>query len=461
MDPTLAAIPAGTLGARLRQARRARGLTQAAVARPEFTKSYVSAVERGHARPSLKALELMARRVGVSMADLLAPLAPPPAFDMPALTATVREVLVAATWALATAAPQTALARLAEAEAQAGPAWDALPVALRFRLVYLRTTAYLAMGAPVDARAPLAEAADLARQLDAEAVVRVQHLTGRALLQQDLPQLALEQHRQCRAALERGAVQDPQLELAIYGDLVADYGALGEAAAGGAIAQEAQALLAGMATVAGQARRYWQRSEAARTAGQPEQAQRWLRHALDLWEAVDNRRAAAQLEILGARSQIQQADYAAAVASLARAAMALTGLGMEPAAASAVAQGQAELALHRGQLAAAADYAGEALEWGAAAYQAGASDRGVDGAALPVYLQALSLAGRVAAAQGDWVTAGQHFTQALALAETGGRGTMGAEIAYRYAEILLAQGRPAEANVYYRQAARRPPPLVR
>jgi hypothetical protein len=39
MDPTLAAIPAGTLGARLRQARRARGLTQAAVARPEFTKS--------------------------------------------------------------------------------------------------------------------------------------------------------------------------------------------------------------------------------------------------------------------------------------------------------------------------------------------------------------------------------------------------------------------------------------
>jgi tetratricopeptide (TPR) repeat protein len=67
----------------------------------------------------------------------------------------------------------------------------------------------------------------------------------------------------------------------------------------------------------------------------------------------------------------------------------------------------------------------------------------------------------VAAAQGDWATAGQHFTQALALAETGGRGAMRAELAYRYAEILLAQGRPAEANVYYRQAARRPPPLIR
>jgi transcriptional regulator with XRE-family HTH domain len=34
------------LGARLRAARKARGLTQEALAGPEFTKSYVSAVER-------------------------------------------------------------------------------------------------------------------------------------------------------------------------------------------------------------------------------------------------------------------------------------------------------------------------------------------------------------------------------------------------------------------------------
>ena len=41
------------LGARLREARRARKLTQEAVAQPEFTKSYISAIERGRARPSL------------------------------------------------------------------------------------------------------------------------------------------------------------------------------------------------------------------------------------------------------------------------------------------------------------------------------------------------------------------------------------------------------------------------
>jgi transcriptional regulator with XRE-family HTH domain len=67
MDPGLAPNPLATLGERLRQARLERGLSQDALAQPEFTKSYVSAVERGKARPSLKALELMARRLGIPL----------------------------------------------------------------------------------------------------------------------------------------------------------------------------------------------------------------------------------------------------------------------------------------------------------------------------------------------------------------------------------------------------------
>src|SRR5690348_10868620 len=64
-------IPVPGLGPRLRAARQARGLTQEALAAPEFTKSYVSAVEREKARPSLKALEVMARRLGVPLRDLM------------------------------------------------------------------------------------------------------------------------------------------------------------------------------------------------------------------------------------------------------------------------------------------------------------------------------------------------------------------------------------------------------
>ena len=70
-DPLTPEAPALTLGGRIRTARRARHLSQDQVAQPEFTRSYVSAVERDKARPSLKALRLMAARLGTTAAELL------------------------------------------------------------------------------------------------------------------------------------------------------------------------------------------------------------------------------------------------------------------------------------------------------------------------------------------------------------------------------------------------------
>ena len=60
------------LGTRLRTARKARGLSREQLAQLEFTKSYVSAVERGKARPCLKALAILTRRLGIPMTGLLA-----------------------------------------------------------------------------------------------------------------------------------------------------------------------------------------------------------------------------------------------------------------------------------------------------------------------------------------------------------------------------------------------------
>src|SRR5213592_2268534 len=74
-----------TLGQRLREARKERSMSQEQLAQPEFTKSYVSAVERGKARPSLKALELMSRRLNLPMTELLA--APVPEIEAPDLPA--------------------------------------------------------------------------------------------------------------------------------------------------------------------------------------------------------------------------------------------------------------------------------------------------------------------------------------------------------------------------------------
>src|SRR5258708_36391023 len=61
----------GILGQRIRAARKGLGLTQQELAEPRFGKAYVSAIERGTVRPSLKALEYLAERLGSPASVLL------------------------------------------------------------------------------------------------------------------------------------------------------------------------------------------------------------------------------------------------------------------------------------------------------------------------------------------------------------------------------------------------------
>lgn len=59
------------VGARIRSLRTARGLTQAQVAEPLYTKAYISMLESGRTRASMKALEHIAGVLGVKPSDLL------------------------------------------------------------------------------------------------------------------------------------------------------------------------------------------------------------------------------------------------------------------------------------------------------------------------------------------------------------------------------------------------------
>ena len=61
-----------TVGVRLRAARLARKLTQSQLAQPDFSVSYISAIERGQIQPSLRALEIFAQRLSISSVELLA-----------------------------------------------------------------------------------------------------------------------------------------------------------------------------------------------------------------------------------------------------------------------------------------------------------------------------------------------------------------------------------------------------
>jgi len=72
------------VGARIRSLRTAKGLTQAQLAEPLYTKAYISMLESGRTRASMKALEHISGVLGVSPADLLggAPSAATPQYSL-------------------------------------------------------------------------------------------------------------------------------------------------------------------------------------------------------------------------------------------------------------------------------------------------------------------------------------------------------------------------------------------
>lgn len=60
-------------GQRLRELRTARGMTQAQLAGADFSKGFVSLVETGRARVSLRAAQIFADRLGLPLGDLVDP----------------------------------------------------------------------------------------------------------------------------------------------------------------------------------------------------------------------------------------------------------------------------------------------------------------------------------------------------------------------------------------------------
>jgi len=60
-----------SVGAKIRAARQALKYTQSHLATPEFSVSYISAIERGQIQPSLRALEILAKRLGIPSAQLI------------------------------------------------------------------------------------------------------------------------------------------------------------------------------------------------------------------------------------------------------------------------------------------------------------------------------------------------------------------------------------------------------
>lgn len=65
------------VGQKVRELRIERGMTQAALAGPDFSKGFISLLEAGRTRVSLRAAVVLASRLGVEAADFLGAIEPP------------------------------------------------------------------------------------------------------------------------------------------------------------------------------------------------------------------------------------------------------------------------------------------------------------------------------------------------------------------------------------------------
>lgn len=210
-----------SVGAKLRAARLAHKLTQSALARPNFSVSYISAIERGQIQPSLRALEILAHRLGLSSTQLLS-LTGEVKDDTPLQinSSPIRDeeaiefALLEAQIDILQNAPQLAIAHLEKLVSRV------LKRPQQTYLRYLLGWSYFKSGRLQESELALSEAVELAKnQGDSYLNLQIYDLLGQVSAAMYNPLEALQFHRYCLNQLESMQLVDPFFKCQIYNRL--------------------------------------------------------------------------------------------------------------------------------------------------------------------------------------------------------------------------------------------------
>lgn len=466
MEDTSKQSRPGTLGVgeRIRSVRRQLGLTQEKLAAPEFTKGYVSALERGAVRPSLKALDVLARRLGVSIIDLLS--ARQEVGVEPELRALEEDLHYQFNYArmlIRSNQVEDAFLLISEAEASAQPYKDKLAGKVLYRIPFLRGLAYLQLSDPKSAQPELEKALGLAEN-DVAVEAKVRNMLGVSYYLLEQPQLALEHHRKCLHAVETGKVKDLNLRLSIYRNVANNYWALNDFSQAIGIYQKALPLVDDLNDLEKQAGIFWGLAVTYKAAEDWPHAKLYATRALHIYEAADNRAIAATISLELAEISTIEGRYEDADRLLTHAKELLEGTGNQVLV-SNLYYDYADLARRQGQLEKATMYITESLRVVEALVQAqqreaeNSSKRPGEGNAqtqvnvMRTYADALHVAALIGEAQGHLEEADGFFKQALNWAAKTGFVETLYSINWSYAEVLKARGAFEEAVEYYRTAA--------
>ncbi|GEM_PF-386888 len=226
--------PAQRLGMRLRQARLRRNMTQSEVAQKQFSVSYISAVERGQIRPSLGALERLAERLEVPLAELMQD-RESSSFGFVERSGRegygygdraredVEGKLREAMLMIYTRRFSDAIALLTSLTNRTLALHD--QVLLRWRLAIC----YTEIEQGDDARREAQEGLVLAERVgDVELREHLRNALGNALFVMRKYQAALDQWRSCQDAIEQGLIKDPIFALNVLFNIGSVYWALGD-----------------------------------------------------------------------------------------------------------------------------------------------------------------------------------------------------------------------------------------
>lgn len=451
-----------TLGQRMRKARQAHGMTQEQLAGPEFTKGYISALERGAVRPSLKALEVFARRLDMHITDFLVAQVGDGGAEIVALEEDLNFQFNYARMLIRSNQVDEAFQMLADAEHSSKPHLDKLSVRARYRVPFLRGLAYLQQSEPALARPELEAALEIARvgKADDEITTSVRNLLGVAFYQLEQPQLALEQHLQCLRAVQTGVVKDLSLRLSVYRNLANDYWALNDLTQAIGVYREALTLVDDVSDLERQAGVFWGLAGAYKAASDWPQAKLYATRALYIYEAAENRAAAASISMNLAEMLVGEKRYGDAAELLERAKGLLAGTG-DNVLLSNLYHNYADLARRQGKLDQASEYVGESVKISADLYnqdesdkkQAGQAPRQTQVNATRAHAEALHMAALIEEELGHKEAADNFFKSALERIRQTSFEERAYAIAFSYAEVLQARGAYEQAMEYYRNAA--------
>ncbi|BCL81603.1 helix-turn-helix domain-containing protein [Ktedonobacteria bacterium brp13] len=422
---------AARVGTNIREVRTKLGMTQAQLAAPEFSISYISAIERGKIRPSLKALSILARRLDVPLTFLLE--------GSPSGAAEARAV----GYSPADSGPDQRVdvdllqanvliqqGNYKEAEGLLEPIQpDRVTTDQVYRLYLLKGQVHLGSGEYQEAVVDLRNAVSQGEALnDSEYIERARNLLGKSYYLLYNYTLAVEHHQHCFSAIENGQITDPIFSLEVFSNLANDYFRLGDLERAVTYYHRALGVLDSISRDSKSfAKKYMEISQHYKSVGKLVMAREYALQSLAIYEMRDEQRLVGMTHQRLGKALEKQNDLSAAEKEY-REAIAIERSLNDEISASICHTGLAELLLKQGRIDEAEHEAHEALTYA----QAG-GDAQTQGQALITLAQIRHQAN-------DFASADQYFTQALELLDQSSAHEIAASAYFRFANLLEERG---------------------